>query len=213
MAVGLASAGSRYSHLRPLLTANIFMIMGLLSACASAESDGPDGPDAAIQQPADAEPILDAMVDDSGTHNIKPDAHTQAAIESYLTSQHYREAPWVAETANARPRSTPVSPHDRVRVWFNSVLVDSQKAGNGTDLSAPPHVTDSMVVKEFFDANEQLLGHAVMLKLAGNRDAWVYYCMDTSGRCGNSSTPPVYATGSSNSCAGCHAGMVFTRAP
>lgn len=135
-----------------------------------------------------------------------------------VATQAYREPPWVAETATARPRTSPVSPHGDVRVFANDTLLKSLAKGNavtrGDDglLEASldsQHDTGSMAVKEFYEG-DQVVGHAVYRKLAGPAAAAAYYCEGPQSRCGISSSPPAYGEGFGIDCGFCHGGVVFT---
>ena len=82
---------------------------------------------------------------------------------------------------------------------------------------APPFAVESMAVKEMFDASEQLVGHAVLLKSSSGtaREGWTSYCYGPADRClsGSSSITaqnPMYNHGD---CVGCHGGFFFTRIP
>lgn len=136
---------------------------------------------------------------------------SESGIAAYLASGAYREAPWVAETDAPRDANSGVSPHGRVRVWFNDVLVDSQRAGNG-EVGGTPHPEGAMSVKELYDDGDAVLGHAVMLKRDGAADDWLYTCDETPSRCG-SSAAPVYGVGLDTDCGFCHGGVVFNAAP
>jgi len=130
-------------------------------------------------------------------------------LAAFLDAMGYREAGWSAQTDAPRDPSSEVSPHGRVRVWRNEILVASQAAGNGTDLDAPKHDTGSMVVKEFYDDADALIGRATMLKLEGDLRQWAYYCGGPDARCMDSS--PVHGIGFGVSCSFCHGGLVFTH--
>jgi hypothetical protein len=134
-----------------------------------------------------------------------PSAVTLAAFESFISGTDYTENGWLAESAAPREASNGVSPHGRVRVWFNPTAVESIAAGNGANAMAPPHTAETMVVKELYEA-DTLVGHAISLK---------YYCKGPAGRCYTGSaalTTPLFAKGDL-SCGSCHGGFVFTPAP
>lgn len=136
---------------------------------------------------------------------------SESGIAAYIAAGAYREAPWVAETDAPREANSGVSPHGRVRVWFNDVLADSQRAGNG-EVGGTPHPEGAMTVKELYDDADTVLGVAVMLKLEGAADQWVYTCDETTSRCGSADVP-VYGVGLDTDCGFCHGGVVFNSAP
>jgi hypothetical protein len=145
-----------------------------------------------------------------------PTENSLPAWEAFLAAGSYTQNGWISETATPREdASMGVSPHGRVRVWFNPTLVASQKAGNGATTMAPPHTAESMVVKELYEA-DTLAGYAVSLKVdpTGGPSAWFYYCKGPANRCSTGSVPTtaLFAKGDLN-CGGCHGGFVLTQAP
>lgn len=136
---------------------------------------------------------------------------TQEELEAFLDAQRHRGDGWAPQTDEPREASDPVSPHGRVQVWRNDTLRASQAAGNGADFDAPAHETGSMVVKEFYDDADDLLGRAAMLKLAGDARRWAYYCSGPDARCMD--TAPTYGIDAEASCSFCHGGLVFTQGP
>jgi hypothetical protein len=143
-----------------------------------------------------------------------PSMLTQAGWESWLTAMSYTQNGWVGDAA-VREASSTVSPHGRVRVWFNPTMIASIAAGNGAMIGAPPHTVNSMVVKELYDA-ETLVGHAVSLKVdAGpGGGGWQYYCKGPAERCysGSDAATALFAKGDLN-CGSCHGGLVFATPP
>jgi len=138
-----------------------------------------------------------------------PEDSSAAGIAAYLGTEAHRAAPWQAETAQPRPPADDVSPHDRVRVFFNDVLLDSQAAGNGA-FEGTAHPAGAMAVKELFDADDASLGAAVMLKIDGVAADWVYYCDGPLEVCGVSAgSAPVWGVGTDTECGFCHGGLVF----
>lgn len=137
---------------------------------------------------------------------------TQAAWESWLTAMSYTQNGWVSETPAARDPGA-VTPHGRVRVWFNPTLVASFAAGNGAMIGSPPHSVNSMSVKELYDG-DTLVGHAAALKLdaTSGGGGWQYYCKGPADRCftGNDPATALFAKGDLN-CGSCHGGLVFTK--
>ncbi len=164
------------------------VVLGLLMACGS------DG-------------------DDSGTEptGAWPADSSLQGIADYVNAGKHREAPWIAETAAPRDENTQVSPHDRVRVWANDVLVDSQKAGNG-QVNGSAHPTGAMTVKELYDSADTLVGYAVMLKIAGDAEEWAYYCDGSEAQCGATMpSNPLWGVGLDTDCGFCHGGLVFNE--
>ena len=130
-------------------------------------------------------------------------------MAAFVASEVWREPPWVAESATPRDETSPASPHDRVQVFLNDVLVDSQGAGNGI-LGGAAHAAGSMAVKVLVDAADQPEGHAAMLKVEGEVGDWIYWCDGTAQRCGvPAGQPPIYGLGLETECAVCHAGLIF----
>ncbi len=173
------------------------------------DADPDTGSDPDTDPGSDTDPDTDP--DSSvGTDVILP-GESEAELAAFLEAMSYREAGWTAQTAAPRERSSDVSPHGRVRVWRNDTLLASQAAGNGTDLDAPKHDTGSMVIKEFYDDADALIGAAAMLKLEGDMREWAYYCGGPDDRCMDSS--PVHGIGFGVSCSFCHGGLVFTNSP
>ena len=162
------------------------MIFLLVLGCAGDDGpkDGDTGPAGAGSYPTDS---------------------SADGIAAYLASGAYREAPWISETDTPRERTSDVSPHGRVQVWGNDVLVASQQAGNG-ELGGTPHDVGSMAVKEMVDDADALVGVAVMLKLDSD---WVYYCEGPADRCGVTGSTPVWGTGLDTECGFCHGGIIF----
>jgi len=150
---------------------------------------------------------------DSGP-SAPPSYPTDASAEgiaAFLDASLYREPPWIAETDAPREQDSASSPHDRVRVWGNEVLVASQAAGNGA-LGGSAHAAGSMSVKEIVEDDDSLLGLAVMLKIEGDADAWSYYCDGPETRCGvREPADPYYAVGWEAECAYCHGGLIFNQ--
>ena len=150
--------------------------------------------------------------------NTVPQEMTAAAFTTFMDGAAYTMNGWVSETAAPRAAANTVSPHVRVRVWFNPTLVESVNAGNGVDLQAPAHTVGSMSVKELYDDADALVGHAVSLKVEDGKGgtSWQYYCKGPNGRCYSGSTgfdtTPMFAKGDLQ-CGGCHGGMVFTPVP
>ena len=151
---------------------------------------------------------------EAGTGSAVQDvpAADATSIGAFLAAEAYRQPPWISET-DAPRAPEPVSPHARVRVWFNATLVASFAKVNGVDLDAAPHDTNSMAVKEFYDDGETRLGWAAMLKLDGDRTQWAYYCDGPAEQCNDNEPIPVFGIASGPTCTFCHGGLVFTQPP
>ena len=147
---------------------------------------------------------------DGGSSQDFPADTSQAGIEKFLEGETYKSAPWRFDAA---PRGTDdvVSPHKRMRVYFNPKAVSSIEAGNGMD--SAPHDQGAMVIKELYDDQDRVIGHAVSLKVGktDSADDWLYYCDGPSADCG-SSTTPIYGPGEFE-CHGCHNGSYFAPLP
>jgi hypothetical protein len=148
-----------------------------------------------------------------------PADSSSASIASFLAAKTYRSAPWQSETAMPRPGGTlSGSPHERVRVYYNEVLVQSFQAGNGSREPPLPHTTGSMAVKEMYDDTDLQVGVAAELRLSGAFEQWAYYCEGPAGRCATgkptaTAAAPLYGVGLGVDCGFCHGGVVFTRPP
>jgi hypothetical protein len=142
-----------------------------------------------------------------------PTDSSQAGIEAFLADERYRQPPWTAQTDTPRESIWEVSPHDRVQLWLNEIVLDSQAAGNGGFLGTP-HTTGSMAVKELVDDDDAVVGMAVMLKLDGVAASWVYYCDGEPDRCGfTEGSPPHYGVAYDSECYYCHGGEIFNARP
>ncbi len=147
--------------------------------------------------------------DDTTPEGSFPIDAALAVIAAFVDAGSYLLDPWTAETAAPRERNSDVSPHDRVQVWFNDVVIASSEAGNG-EFQGTAHDAGSMVVKEMVDEADALLGVAVMLKLEGGVTEWAYYCDGPQELCGvQVPAEPFYGVGTSTDCGGCHGGLVF----
>ena len=145
-----------------------------------------------------------------------PQFDTAFDFETLVKEKTYRGAGWESETIGPREASSIVSPHGRVRVFFNDALVTSQQAGNG-EFQGTPHDVESMAVKEFYE-DDLLVGHAVYYKADTGRglESFVYYCVGPEGRClhdepATTFESPVYGSAHDTNCHGCHGGLVFTQ--
>ncbi len=151
-----------------------------------------------------------------GSGDALPEDGTEEGIAAFLAAKTYQA--WMSETAMPRPASDSVSPHGTVRVYFNDVLIASQKAGKGTvDV---PHDPLSMTVKELYDDGGTMVGQAAMLN--ANEKApmpgWIYHCWGPANRCSTGEPDtmpdtPIHGQGFDVGCGACHGGMVFTQFP
>lgn len=156
--------------------------------------------------------------DSSSDSNADETLTTPDGIKTFLANEIYRGTGWQSETDGPREESSVVSPHDRVRVFLNDTLINSQRAGNGK-FQGTPHATGSMAVKELYE-EDTVVGHAVIYQAANNTlpESTVYYCVGPLGRCLTESTAysveePAYGRGTDINCGGCHGGLVFTLMP
>lgn len=145
--------------------------------------------------------------------SVFPAELTLTALEAFLDQKTYQSSPWVADPA-PRPSQDPGNPHNHVRVYFNPRAVQSIQEGRG-DRSA--HLAESMVVKEMYNAEEELLGLAVSLKTEDSREAssWLYYCRGSGFFCGSSDaseTKPLFSAGHQD-CFSCHMENFYAPLP
>ena len=148
-----------------------------LAACGdSGGDDGSAGPDSALL------PVGDVPNDPS-------------RLFTFLSAGDYTG--FAAESAVHSP--TLGSPHSSVRVFVNSLLDESLKAGNSS------HPVGSASVKELYASDGTTLrGWAVMVKTQEDSDngrGWYWYEIFSTT---DGSNPAVSANGS-GSCTGCHA--------
>lgn len=134
-------------------------------------------------------------------------------IAAFIEAGSWQQAPWQAETEEPREPSSVSSPHDRVRVFLNDVVLASSAAGNGA-YGGTAHETGSMAVKVLHDDEDAVLGHAAMLKLDGDFGEWVYWCQGPPGRCGSGNDDEqTWGVGLETDCGYCHGGVVFNASP
>jgi len=139
-----------------------------------------------------------------------PGSLALADFQTFIGDLKYQEPGWQAETSTPRERSSSVSPHGRVVVWLNSILLTSQRAGNGA-VDGTAHDTNSMVVKELYDDSDMKIGVAAMLKKSGGKQEWAFFCDGPPNRCGlTEPTMPFYSDEGYSACAFCHGGFVYT---
>ncbi len=145
--------------------------------------------------------------DDTATSSASwPSDSSEPRVAAFVASGVWREPPWVPETASPRERTSDVSPHGRVQVWGNEVLLCAQAEGNG-EFGGTLHPAGAMVVEEMFDGADVPLGVAVMLALEGGD--WVYHCDGPASSCLVSGEVPVWGVGLDTECGFCHGGLVF----
>lgn len=147
---------------------------------------------------------------DDGGGDIEPAAVPRAAeaaaILDFLDDRVYSGDGWRAETPEPRPRDTAVSPHARVQVFQNEILI------HGRDQT--PYPPDSMAVKVMYDG-DAVVGHAVLWQVP-DAPSLTWFCYGPTNRCGlaEQSHPrdaPVFGDGTAVVCGQCHGGMVFTE--
>lgn len=166
------------------------MLLALILACAAPATDTAGAPEPATSWPRDA---------------------SSAGIAAFVAGQSWRAPPWVAETATPRDELVSFSPHGRVQVFLNDVLIASKREGRG-GYEGVPHLTGSMAIKNLHAADDTLLGAAVMLKLEGDDQAWVYWCEGPETLCGaRFSASPYHAVSYDAECALCHGGNIYNR--
>lgn len=161
--------------------------LALLLACASAsEEDSAAGPEGSYPSDTSAE-----------------------GIAAFVQAGAWSQAPWVAESEAPREASSVSSPHGRVQVFFNDLVMASAQAGEGID-GTTPFDAGSMVVKVLHAEDDSVLGHAAMLKLDGGFAEWVYWCEGPGARCGaDGDQESTWGIGLDTSCGACHGGNVF----
>jgi len=166
-------------------------------------------PEASVEPPATMDPPapdVPVVIDDS-----------EEAFAALLSSEAYREPPWVAQTDEPRPASHSTSPHGDVRVFANEVLIRSIASGmgvtedeNGELIAATTgHEPGAMAVKEFYQ-DGAVVGRAALLKVEGAPSNMTYYCDGPAELCGVEGASPIYGTGLSVGCGFCHGGLVYT---
>ncbi|MDX2022920.1 MAG: hypothetical protein SF187_21985 [Deltaproteobacteria bacterium] len=159
----------------------------------------------------------------SGPGAQTPDAQDAAGWKKFLEAGEFRKEGWKADVAAPRPKKS-ISPHGRVRVWFN------EKAKSGQTKSPAVYEKGSVIVKEMFDDGAQTIGYVSIWKTGDGSDdaanAWLAHCAGDKDRCVQSSkTPsldePVLGDLSTVSeCKGCHhsgssptTGLIYTKVP
>lgn len=148
------------------------------------------------------------LEDTAGPIGNFPSAVSASTLAAYVAAETYRGSGWTPSTDAPRDRTSTSSPHGWVRVWLNDEVLASAKAGNG-EFHGSAHHTGSMAVKEMYDGDE-VIGVAVMLKLAGDAAEWAYWCDGPESRCGIAPpTDPFYGLAADAECAFCHGGLVF----
>ncbi len=144
--------------------------------------------------------------DEAGDPPALPTEASPAAILDFLDTRRFDGPGWRPESPAPRPELTPVSPHDRVRVYQNEALIQSRPSGD--------YAPDSMAVKEMYDGDTPV-GYAVLwLEPGAARFTWL--CYGPTGRCGLAEqaaerTSPIFGQGAEVVCGQCHGGMVFTE--
>ncbi len=154
-------------------------------------------------------PALVSLACDDGAPPVdtaRPAAVDPVAILEFIDSRAYAGPGWRAETAEPRPETTAVSPHDRVQVFQNEALITGRQGD-----WIPP---DSMAVKVMYDG-DQIVGHAFLWQLPDTVGI-TWLCYGPTNRCGyleraHPRESPVFGTGSAVVCGQCHGGLVFTE--
>ncbi len=137
---------------------------------------------------------------DEGIGIIQELDTSEAGITAFVREGRYKE--WLAEPSVHDTRA----PHgDKVRVFFNAIVVPSLRDGNAT------HPVGSMLVKELYeDDGKTLRGHALDVKITegAGKDTWIFY-----EGFGPDYSSNYYGRGHST-CHGCHeAGSDYVTSP
>lgn len=146
----------------------------------------------------------------AGSTGSFPADSSAEGIAAFMEGEAWLQPPWVAESEAPRDEVSINSPHDRVQVFLNDVIQASAAEGRGS-FGGQPHRTGSMSVKVIVDQDDDsALGHAVMLKLDGDFQEWVYWCEGPSSRCGaERDEEQTWGIGVDTTCGICHGGNVF----
>lgn len=125
---------------------------------------------------------------------------SEAGITAFVREGSYKT--WLAEPSVHETRA----PHgSKVRVFFNSIVTESLRAGNAT------HPVGSILVKELYkDDGKTLRGHALDVKITEGpgKDTWIFY-----EGFGPDYSNNYYGRGHST-CHGCHAsGSDYVTSP
>ena len=143
--------------------------------------------------------------DDDDTENTGDVPTDASELFTFLSADNYRS--FAAETEVHSPNGN--SPHKDVRVFVNSILEDSLKAGNSE------HPVGSASVKELYEADKTtLMGWAVMVKTnaqSNGGQGWYWYEIFSTTDGSN----PDFDGNGLVACIGCHAtgGTDFFRTP
>lgn len=196
----------------------VFLAASLLLAAACADSGtsaegGADGGSDESTGPGTEEGTT------GGEDASMPTDSSADAIAEFIAAEGYKGEGWTPETDGPREESSPVSPHDRVRVWLNDALVASHADGDG-EVGGTPLDANSMAVKEIHDDADAVVGHAVFWKTEEGSafESVTYWCYGPAGRCvvdAEPTTPdaPEYGVGLDVDCGACHGTVVFTHLP
>lgn len=150
-------------------------------------------------------------VDSGGPATSWPQDSSAQGIADFLASDRWRAPPWVAETEAPRDALVSFSPHGRVQVYLNDVLIESKRALRG-GYEGEPHLTGSMAIKDMHGPDDALLGTAVMLKLEGGDQQWAYWCEGPESLCGARFAGSRYhAVSYDSECALCHGGNIYNK--
>lgn len=165
----------------------------------------------------------------SGPGAQEPDGDDAAAWKKFLEDGEFRKEGWKPDVAMPR-KAKGTSPHGRVRVFFNEKVVSAHGS------TPVEYEKGSVVVKEFFDEDDESVGWTALRKIKDGEDefdAWQVFCAGprTEGtmiidRCLKGETitvdEPVVGTleDHKESCTGCHhkgtnavTKLINTRAP
>lgn len=149
---------------------SILMICAGLASCSDDKSDSP------TPAPTSTDSTMTGEID-----------YTKAGLTTFLETLGYQA--WKAVKATY---TSPI--HGRVKTYFNNTLAESLATSNTV------HAMESMAVKELLSGDDEIVGHAVSVKITANDDAnsWVWYEVTDSGT-------DIYGIGHTT-CTGCHSG-------
>ena len=136
---------------------------------------------------------------DDGSEGLSldvPEDQSVAGLTAFFDAESYRSESWESESDGPRAATTTISPHGRVRVWYNHALRVSAAA------KERPFAIGSMAAKEFFTESDELVGHAAVLK---TETGYLYFCTASEpSRCfAAQPAGEVYHSTGSQSCS-CH---------
>ncbi len=152
----------------------------------------------------------------------EPDGDDGPAWKAFLEAGEYKKGGWVSDVAAPRNKMS-ISPHGRVRVFFNEKLAEAHGK------TPSEYEKGSVVVKEFFDADNKSVGWTALRKVEDGEDeysAWQVYCSGPADRCVQANDvsvdePLVGGLADFSACFNCHhkvaratsTKLLYTKAP